>query len=105
MKTCLIVIDAQESFRQRPYWDESLAAPYLAAQNALIAGAAEAGLPIVRRSPAQKYLLLRRTGRLLFHVFTLREMRTPRKIAGRRMNDRPGEFVRWLVSGRRRRAE
>lgn len=48
MKTCLIVIDAQESFRQRPYWDESLAAPYLAAQNALIAGAAEAGLPIVR---------------------------------------------------------
>jgi len=48
MTTCLIVIDAQESFRQRPYWDESLAAPYFAAQNALIEGAAAAGLPIVR---------------------------------------------------------
>jgi nicotinamidase-related amidase len=48
MKTCLIVIDAQESFRQRPYWNERLAAPYFTAQNALIAGAAEAGLPIVR---------------------------------------------------------
>ena len=48
MKTCLIVIDAQESFRQRAYWNESLATPYLAAQNALIEGAAAAGVPIVR---------------------------------------------------------
>ncbi|KIQ17843.1 hydrolase [Variovorax paradoxus] len=48
MKTCLIVIDAQESFRQRAYWNEGVAAPYFAAQNALIEGAAAAGLPIVR---------------------------------------------------------
>ena len=48
MKTCLIVIDVQESFRQRPYWDPRLAAPCLAEQNALIAGCAAAGVPIVR---------------------------------------------------------
>jgi nicotinamidase-related amidase len=48
MKTCLIVIDAQESFRQRPYWSTTEAAPYLAAQNALIEGAVAVGLPIVR---------------------------------------------------------
>ncbi|MBN8756393.1 MULTISPECIES: cysteine hydrolase family protein [Variovorax] len=48
MKTCLIVIDAQESFRQRAYWNEGLAAAYLGAQNALIEGCAVAGLPIVR---------------------------------------------------------
>ncbi|MFM9921679.1 isochorismatase family protein [Variovorax sp. H27-G14] len=48
MKTCLIVIDAQESFRQRPYWNEALGAVYLAEQNALIAGCATAGVPIVR---------------------------------------------------------
>ena len=38
MKTCLIVIDAQESFRHRPYFDDRSLMPYLAAQNALIAG-------------------------------------------------------------------
>lgn len=48
MKTCLIVIDVQESFRHRPYFDEGLLAPYLAAQNALIAGFTAAGAPIVR---------------------------------------------------------
>ena len=48
MKTCLIVIDAQESFRQRPNWNEALATPYLQHQNALIAGALAQGLPIVR---------------------------------------------------------
>ncbi len=48
MKTCLIVIDAQESFRHRPFFSEHDVAPYLAAQNALIAGFAEAGAPIVR---------------------------------------------------------
>ncbi len=48
MNTCLIVIDAQESFRQRPNWNEALAAPYLLHQNALIAGALAQGLPIVR---------------------------------------------------------
>ncbi|MDM0012710.1 isochorismatase family protein [Variovorax sp. J22P168] len=48
MKSCLIVIDAQESFRHRPYFDDRLANDYLAAQNALIDGFAAAGAPIVR---------------------------------------------------------
>ena len=48
MHTCLVVIDVQESFRQRPSWNEALATPYLAQQNALIAGAVAKGLPIVR---------------------------------------------------------
>ena len=48
MKSCLIVIDAQESFRQRAYWSEEVARPYFPAQNALIEGCAAAGIPIVR---------------------------------------------------------
>jgi len=46
--TALIVIDAQESFRQRPYWQPQLASAYFAAQNHLIEGARSRGLPIVR---------------------------------------------------------
>ena len=48
MKICLIVIDAQESFRHRPYFTERELLPYLAAQNTLIEGCAAAGVPIVR---------------------------------------------------------
>jgi nicotinamidase-related amidase len=48
MKSCLIVIDVQESFRHRPYFIERELVPYLAAQNALIDGCAAAGVPIVR---------------------------------------------------------
>lgn len=48
MKTCLIVIDAQESFRHRPYFTESGASAYLQSQNDLIAGCLERGIPIVR---------------------------------------------------------
>jgi len=48
MKSCLIVIDAQESFRQRAYWSEDVARPYFAAQNALIEACVAAGIPIVR---------------------------------------------------------
>ena len=48
MKTCLIVIDVQESFRHRPYFTESDTALYLQEQNALIAGCEERGVPIVR---------------------------------------------------------
>jgi nicotinamidase-related amidase len=48
MKTCLIVIDAQESFRHRPYFTEQDVPAYLSAQNALIKGAQARGLPIVR---------------------------------------------------------
>jgi nicotinamidase-related amidase len=48
MKSCLIVIDAQESFRHRPYWSAAGLPSYFAAQNALVEGCAAAGLPIVR---------------------------------------------------------
>jgi len=48
MNTCLIVIDAQESFRHRPYFRPDDLPAYLAAQNALIEGCARAQVPIVR---------------------------------------------------------
>ena len=46
--TALIVIDAQESFRQRPYWRQDDVAAYIDRQQALIDGAAKAGIPVVR---------------------------------------------------------
>lgn len=46
--TCLFVIDAQESFRHRPYFSEPRMLAYLAAQNALVEGCSAAGVPIVR---------------------------------------------------------
>ena len=48
MKTCLIVIDVQESFRQRPYFHTGTLPAYLAAQNALISGCVAAGVPVLR---------------------------------------------------------
>jgi nicotinamidase-related amidase len=48
MNTCLIVIDAQESFRHRPYFSESDMPAYLAAQNALIEGCINKKIPVVR---------------------------------------------------------
>lgn len=48
MKTCLLVIDVQESFRHRPFFSEAELPAYLAAQNALIEGCAARGVPIVR---------------------------------------------------------
>ena len=48
MKTCLIVIDAQESFRHRPYFTEHDLPAYLTAQNALIDGCVGRGVPVVR---------------------------------------------------------
>jgi nicotinamidase-related amidase len=48
MKNCLIVIDAQESFRHRPYYSAKDMPAYLAAQNALIDGCIASGTPIVR---------------------------------------------------------
>lgn len=48
MKSCLIVIDAQESFRHRPYSTERDMPAYLAAQNALITGCVARGVPVVR---------------------------------------------------------
>jgi nicotinamidase-related amidase len=48
MKTCLILIDAQESFRQRPFFDPATLPGWLQAQNALIAACQAQGVPIVR---------------------------------------------------------
>lgn len=46
--TALLVIDAQESFRQRKYWFETDHATYLARQKALIDGARAQGIPVVQ---------------------------------------------------------
>ena len=48
MKTCLLVIDAQESFRQRPYFTDHDLPAYLAAQNALIDGCVAHSIPVVQ---------------------------------------------------------
>jgi len=48
MKTALIVIDVQESFRHSPYWSEQDLPAYLARQQALIDGCAARGVPIVQ---------------------------------------------------------
>jgi nicotinamidase-related amidase len=48
MKTCLLVIDVQESFRHRPYSTERDMPAYLAAQNALIEGCLAQGVPVLR---------------------------------------------------------
>ena len=48
MKSCLVLIDIQESFRQRPYFTERDLPAYLAAQNALIEAAKKQGVPVVR---------------------------------------------------------
>lgn len=47
-ETALIVIDAQESFRHRPYFREEELPSYITAQQALIDGAKAAGIPIVQ---------------------------------------------------------
>lgn len=44
----LIVVDAQESFRHRPYFREDGALAYIERQQALIDGAKAAGVPIVQ---------------------------------------------------------
>jgi len=48
MNTALILIDVQESFRQRPYWVAEAAKPFLARVNALVDGCVSRGVPIVR---------------------------------------------------------
>jgi len=48
MKSCLVVIDAQESFRHRPYFTERDLPAYLAAQNTLIQACEKQGVPSVR---------------------------------------------------------
>ncbi|MEO7392559.1 MAG: isochorismatase family protein [Ramlibacter sp.] len=48
MKSCLVLIDAQESFRQRPYFTERDIPAFLEAQNALVEACRKNGVPIVR---------------------------------------------------------
>lgn len=48
MTSALLVIDVQQSFAQRPYYETAGLLDYLAAQNCLIKGFEAAGLPIVR---------------------------------------------------------
>jgi nicotinamidase-related amidase len=48
MSTALLLIDAQQSFRARPYWTETDAPAFLERSNALLAGCAKRGIPIVR---------------------------------------------------------
>jgi nicotinamidase-related amidase len=48
MKSCLLLIDIQESFRHRPYFTERDLPAFLEAQNALIEAAQRYGVPIVR---------------------------------------------------------
>lgn len=46
--TALIVVDAQESFRHRPYFREDDVTSYIGRQQALIDGARTAGIPVVQ---------------------------------------------------------
>jgi nicotinamidase-related amidase len=46
--TALIVVDAQESFRHRPYWSDAEAPTYLERQQALIDGAKARGIAVVQ---------------------------------------------------------
>ncbi|NID15088.1 isochorismatase family protein [Luteibacter yeojuensis] len=46
--TALIVIDAQESFRHRPYWRNQDVAAYVDRQQALVDGAKKAGIRVVQ---------------------------------------------------------
>lgn len=46
--TALLVIDVQESFRHRPYWSEVDLAAFTSRLQALIDGAAAAGIPILQ---------------------------------------------------------
>lgn len=48
MQLCLLVIDVQESFRSRDYFDANALPAYLQAQNQLIAACVEKNMPIVR---------------------------------------------------------
>lgn len=48
MKSCLLVIDAQESFRHRRYFNQRDFGAYVGAQNALIQGARAQGMAVVR---------------------------------------------------------
>jgi len=46
--TALLLIDVQQSFRERPYWSDADAPAFLERCNALLAGCAARGVPVVR---------------------------------------------------------
>lgn len=46
--TALLLIDVQQSFTRRPYWNASGLGPFLDRTNALLGAAQSAGVPIVR---------------------------------------------------------
>lgn len=48
MQTALLLIDVQQSFTARPYWRADGAAAFLDRTNALVAGCAARGVPVVR---------------------------------------------------------
>jgi len=48
VRTALLVIDVQESFTRRPYFSDADVPAFLAAQNRLIEGCQDQGIPIVR---------------------------------------------------------
>jgi nicotinamidase-related amidase len=48
METALLLIDVQESFRHRPYWQDQHLDAFLSRSNALIDGCLNRGVPIVR---------------------------------------------------------
>ncbi len=48
MSTALLVIDVQESFRHRPYFEEADVAAFLQQQQALIDGATRRGIPVIQ---------------------------------------------------------
>ena len=48
LKTALIVIDVQESFRHTPSWNEASLPPFLARLQPLIDGARAAGIPVLQ---------------------------------------------------------
>ena len=76
MKQALIVIDVQESFRHRPFWDETEYPAFLEQIQGLIDSAAARGIPVLQvfhisksSDPANPFSLA--SG----HVKTLQELR------------------------------
>lgn len=47
-KTALLVVDVQESFRHRPYWNDGEVQPFLKQLQSLINGARERNIPVVQ---------------------------------------------------------
>jgi len=48
MQTALLLIDVQQSFRARPYWSDDEVPAFLERSNALLAGCAARGIPVVQ---------------------------------------------------------